>query len=123
MTLPKMTWPMSVGLDAGPGHGGLRGDDAEVGGGEVLERAAEGAEAGADAGEERRPGSGAGRLIRRHSKRWIGRATFSREYARARGPLQAKRASGRSPGTAGLQITVPLMMTAFFGMITMPSRM
>ena len=40
------------GLYAAPGQRPLGGDGAEVGGGEILEGAAEGAEPGADAGEE-----------------------------------------------------------------------
>ena len=44
--------PDGGGVDAGPVEGGPAADDAEVGSGEVLEGAAEGAEAGAHAGEE-----------------------------------------------------------------------
>ena len=87
--MPKTTWPTAAGSDAGPVEGGPAGDGAEVGGGEVLERAAEGAEAGAHAGEEDDPGLAWG---------------------------------GHDPGNIR-QITVPLMITAFLGMITIPSRM
>ncbi len=48
-------------LDAGPGQRGAGRDGAEVGGGEVLEGAAEGAEAGAHAGEEDDAGLAMGR--------------------------------------------------------------
>src|ERR1041385_7596553 len=47
------------GGNAGPLDRRLRRDGAEVGGGELLERAAEGAEPGADAGEEDDFGAGA----------------------------------------------------------------
>ncbi len=76
------------GLDAGPVERGPAGEYAELGGGEVFEGAAEGAEAGAHAGEKDDSG-----------------------FARGRHGIPNIR-----------QITVPLMITAFLGMITIPSR-
>ena len=47
-----MTWSTAAGSTPARSRAARAGDDTEVGGGEVLEGAPEGAEAGADAGEK-----------------------------------------------------------------------
>ena len=92
-------------------------DGAKISGGQVLQRAAEAAETGADARQEYDVGRGEARDRAHLSKYRPGPKSLQGKPV---GDASDHCLSSRSRSRG--QITVPLAMTAFLGTTTMPSR-